>query len=138
MKSIHLRIENDVSALHGLRESVRAFLGSLSAHFDATEMNRVVLAVDEATANIIEHGAVPGSPLLIELEMIEEADCVRFVLRDNGTRFDPTEFPASDPEDYLSSGADGGAGLPIMRQIMEIAYEHANGENRLTLKKKRP
>lgn len=135
MRSAHLRIENDLSALADIRECVRSFLKSVDG-LESTQANRIVLAVDEAAANILEHAAVPDRPLLVELEMTEEADCVRFVLTDNGVVFNPAAAPEVDMNEYASSGAEGGAGLSLVRQIMEVTYRLTQGKNELTLTKR--
>ncbi|HNJ66972.1 MAG TPA: hypothetical protein PKW28_13815, partial [Turneriella sp.] len=62
---IALKISGDLGELKSVREAVRAFLDS-TKHIDLGEdekggldviaQSRIILAIDEAVANIIEHG----------------------------------------------------------------------------------
>ena len=68
-----LRISCDVSELSRVRDELKEFLG---ASFDRIDTNRIILSVDEALANIVEHAYegpefadAPADELIIDLSM---------------------------------------------------------------------
>lgn len=100
---IALKISGDLGELKGVREAVRAFLDSTkhiditedeNAGLDAIQQSRIILAIDEAVANIIEHGFADAASLAgaqISLTMRKEPTLVEFEIRDNGLAFNPLE-----------------------------------------------
>lgn len=117
--------------------TVRSFvLGILGKHkgFKACE-NKIVLAVDEAVTNIIEHGYGKNGQGTIELEAECNSDSFKIVIRNDGKLFDPDQVPRVDLNDHFKQGKRRGLGIFLMRQIMdEIKYRCQNGvKNELTL-----
>lgn len=109
------------------------------AGFGEADVYAVELAVDEACSNIIEH-AYGG-------EGVGDINCtcqitdidLTFVIRDRGRPFEPDSIPEPDfsvPLDQLKSG---GAGLFLMRKMMDdVRFEFTQDEgNTLTLVKHR-
>lgn len=107
----------------------------------ASDINKVVLAVDEAVANTIQHGyegREPGS-----VEVVIDADAERFSIkvRDTGVSYDTAKGIESkadlDLQKHIASGNKRGLGLFIMRKVMdEVSYSSREGErNELTLVK---
>ena len=105
------------------------------------DVNKVVLAVDEAVANTMQHGyegREPGS-----VEVLIEADSQRFTvrIRDNGISYDPAagskKNESIDLPAHIASGNKRGLGLFIMRKVMdEVRYTSREGDiNELTLVK---
>ncbi|MBE7492979.1 MAG: ATP-binding protein [Planctomycetes bacterium] len=105
------------------------------------DINKVVLAVDEAVANTIQHGyegREPGS-----VEIVIDADHERFTIkiRDNGASYDSAKGSEQkaelDLQKHIASGNKRGLGLFIMRKVMdEVTYTSREGErNELTLVK---
>ncbi|MBI2930945.1 MAG: ATP-binding protein [Planctomycetes bacterium] len=118
---------------------VRDFVGRMIRQSRVTreEENKIILAVDEAVTNIIEHGYEPGVEGLIELEV--EADEAQFkvVIRDSGRVFNPESVPNLDMGKHVRAGRRKGLGIFLMRQIMdEVRYRFKDGvKNELTLVK---
>ena len=109
------------------------------AGFDEEAIYSVELAVDEAASNIIEH-AYGG-------ENIGEIKCVcritdaalTITFRDNGSPFKPEDVPDPDVKSPLMERQPGGAGLYLMKKMMdEVRFEFTQGENILTMVKYRP
>ena len=98
----------------------------------------VQMAVDEACANVIEHGY--GE----EEEKGEIALCCKraeddFVvtIRDQGQPFNPEAIPPPDLTRSLAERRNGGLGLYFMRQLMDEVRFHFDTEgNELTMLKK--
>ena len=142
---IALKISGDLNELKGVREAVRAFLASTkhidinedeNAGLDSIAQNRIILAIDEAVANIIEHGFADPSSLAaaqISLSMRKEPKLVEFEIRDNGMPFNPLEH-RPDTEFYYEEGLENGVGL-IALTTLDSAYRRSEEQNILTLKR---
>ena len=88
-----LRVQSDVKNLAEIRRFVRASAESLRV--DADVINEVVLAVDEAAANIILRG-YQGQPGFIEIAVERQGDSLVIHLIDQAPIFDPTQVPPPD------------------------------------------
>lgn len=99
--------------------------------------NKVVLAIDEAISNIIEHAYDAERHDKIEIAVICGPRSMEVVIRDHGTHFDPGTIPEVDMEAHLKSRNKNGLGIFMIRQIMdEIEYSFKEGvENVLRLVK---
>jgi len=128
-----------------VREAVRAFLDS-TKHIDLNEdensgldsiaQSRIILAIDEAVANIIEHGFPDPASLAkaqISLTMRKEPQKVEFEIRDNGIAFNPLE-KKSDTELYYEEGLENGVGL-LALTTLDCQYERTGGQNILLLRR---
>ncbi len=143
---IQLTISGDVSELKGVREAVRAFLDSTKRidlaedadeGLDSIQQSRIILAIDEAVANIIEHGFPDAAALAqaqIRLTMRKTPDHVEFEIVDNGVAFNPLEHK-SDTEFYYEEGLENGVGL-ITLTTLDCTYRRSDeGQNMLTLRR---
>lgn len=142
---IALKISGDLGELKGVREAVRAFLDSTkhiditedeNAGLDAIQQSRIILAIDEAVANIIEHGFADAASLAgaqISLTMRKEPTLVEFEIRDNGLAFNPLEHKPNT-EFYYEEGLENGVGL-IALTTLDSAYERAENQNVLKLRR---
>ena len=143
---ITLKISGDLNELKGVRDAVRAFLDSArhidlgedaGAGLDAIAQSRIILAIDEAVANIIEHGFVDEQSLAgarIELTMRKEPQLVEFEIRDNGVPFNPLDRKP-DTELYYEEGLENGLGLMAL-MTLDCAYKRSDdGQNILLLRR---
>ncbi|MEQ9364699.1 MAG: ATP-binding protein [Leptospirales bacterium] len=136
----NLRISCDVSELSRVREALKDFLG---ASFDRIDTNRIILSVDEALANIVEHsyeGKDGADAPPIDLRMERFPALVRFALEDRGPLFDPTRLPKPNLEEHAKNTNEGGLGVFLYMTLMDRATHEARegGGNRLVLEKKVP
>ncbi|HRP69870.1 MAG TPA: ATP-binding protein [Turneriella sp.] len=141
---ITLKISGDVSELKGVREAIKAFLAKIkteehnalaNVELNALEESRLVLAVDEALANIIEHGYENKTALAeaqISLTMRQNGSDAEFELCDNGVPFNPLEHK-TNTEFYYEEGLEDGLGL-IALTILDTAYERKADQNILRIK----
>jgi serine/threonine-protein kinase RsbW len=90
-----------------------------STGLNKKELYEVLLAVEEACANIIDHAYKGEGRGEIDLtcEPIEEG--FRVILRDQGQPFDPDAIPNPDFSVPLEDLKPGGAGLFLMRKLMD-------------------
>ncbi len=118
---------------------VRDFVGHMvrRSRLSDGEENKIILAVDEAVSNSIEHGY--GNNPTGRIEIGVESDETRFqiVIRDYCKAFDPDTVPNPEMRDHVAAGKKRGRGILLMRQIMnEVRYEDQGGiRNELTLVK---
>lgn len=100
---------------------------------------KLALALEEATANVIQHGfeRMPG-PHHLEVQLDIAADRITAVVIDNGRPFDPSTAPEPDLTLPLEQRDPGGLGiLFIHRMVDRVEYRRADGHNRLRLEKAR-
>jgi anti-sigma regulatory factor (Ser/Thr protein kinase) len=101
------------SELSSVRAFVRDFL--LAVGIEETQIDRLVLGVDEACTNIIRH-AHRGENLPVQLKMQCLEGALEFILRDSGEPFQPSQRPENPRRDSVS----GGFGLIIIEEVFDF------------------
>ncbi len=124
-------------AVSGSLEELRGFCQKiLDIHnIDERIYRQVVLALDEAAANIVEHGYPGGGLKKIEVVIDIQPDRVVIEIRDTGIPFNPLSLQQGPKEKGFSKR---GYGIHLIRQIMdEMGYRRSDqGENILTMIKR--
>lgn len=100
------------------------------AGLNDSEVYAVELAVDEACTNIIEHAyrETFSGEIICSCQPIQQG--LEIVLRDRGQTFNPNSVPDPDPTIPLEQISPRGAGLFLMRKMMdevEFAFDPENG-----------
>ena len=134
--SMHLRLPADGRMLPHTRHAVAGYLQELD--LTAEERHDVVLAIDEACANVIRHAFPDGPPppdeSAIELTAELAKHSVEVVVEDRGVGFDTDviDLRSTTPADAVS-----GRGLQIIRELMTTVEvtTNASGGTRLTMAK---
>ena len=130
---MNLRISADPGELPQVREALTTLADQVG--FEAGEAARIVLAIDEAVANVIKHGygGACSEPIDIHVSAIEEQDRagLRVSIRDFGRQVDPSAICGRDLDDVRP----GGLGVHIIRTVMdEVEYGRADeGGMRVTM-----
>jgi len=108
------------------------------AGLDSKKVYAVKLAVDEACTNIIEHGYGGEGIGQIECSCDIGSDALTIRLRDWGSAFDPTVVPEPNYDVPLENLQSRGAGLFLMRKLMdEVRFNfHGKKGNLLVMVKK--
>ncbi len=122
----------ELSDLAAIRAFVHTTAGSLGARPEAVD--DLVVAVDDAVANVITHGyGGRGGPLEVEVSGDGHEVVVR--LRDRAPLFDPTARPAPDLRVPLGRRAPGGLGIYLARvSVDRMEHRRRRGHgNELTL-----
>jgi serine/threonine-protein kinase RsbW len=116
-KPLRLSVEAEGRALAPMRQALRAWLTELEAH----EVADVVLAVDEAVANAIEHAGLASTEVIVvEGRLVENT--LHFEICDGGVWKEPTANEAR------------GRGLLIMNAVMDdVALVHRDDETRVVM-----
>ena len=107
--------------------------------FSADRAAELVLAVDEAVSNVIEHGFESAGGK-IEVEVVERGDAILVRVIDNAPPFDPTAAIDSNLEmSPLLRDGPGGYGLALVGKLVDQQTYRVteDGRNELSLVKKR-
>lgn len=101
----------------------------------------VLMAVDEACANVIEHaygGMANATTGTVCVTLKTVADSLVITIRDHGRAFDPQSVVRPDVTAPLEKRGDEALGLYLMERLMdsvEFQFDAVNG-NTLTMKKR--
>jgi serine/threonine-protein kinase RsbW len=96
--------------------------------------NKVILAIDEAVANVIEHAYEEKNIGYIDILADIDERKLSFTICDNGKSFKPKLMKKLDIQEFIKSGKKGGLGIFLMRQVMdEVKYTFKNGQNQVCL-----
>lgn len=131
--TVSICIPSDPKQLYLMRRLVQEI--SLAHGFPEEEIQRIVLAMDEACSNVIRYAyeGDPGGDIVIEAGPTEEGLC--FVVIDRGRKPDPDSIQPRSLEDIKP----GGLGTHFIRAVMDqVTYDTSSGPGtRLVLIKKR-
>lgn len=129
-----LTLPNDINTIPQLSEFIESFCDEAGIGMETTmSLN---LALEEAVVNVMDYAYPKDTAGYVNIDVRTDADCVVFVITDNGIPFDPTAMKDVDTTLPLEERSIGGLGIFLTRQIMDdISYERSNDKNILTLKK---
>lgn len=119
---MEIRLLSDPTYLAGARELVLGLSRRLG--FRQDESGRIALAVDEALANVINHGYCRERDkpiwMFIWTQTQSGAPGLRIVIEDEARQIDPESICGRDLDDIKP----GGLGVHIIREVMDSAvYE---------------
>lgn len=123
-------------------EHVRTYVRSaiVSTFLTAVERNGVVLAVDEACANLIAHAADLHEAREIEVAIEITPVDIAIEIRDQSASFDPRGVAQPNMADYFREMRTGGLGIALIKRVMDqIEYIPASADapvNRLIMHKR--
>lgn len=121
---------------------VRDFIADAAKNFgfDEENINKIIMAVDEACTNIIKHAyeSKPGLPIDITVDAEDKKFSV--IIKDKGKHFSPEKVTPPDMKEYLHKYKVGGLGIYLMKTLMdEIKYNIQPGvQNEVKLVKYLP
>ncbi len=134
--TIVIQTPGEMHYLHRIREFVTGI--AEESGINEHDIDNIELAVDEACANVIEHGY--GQDVLnrnITIRM--EIDAAKLVLTiiDQGKQFDPRTKKQPNIDKLIRMKRDGGLGISLIKRTMdEIDYRTTpDGHNELVLTK---
>lgn len=122
---------------------VRAFLQLRlrEVNYTDVELQGILLAVDEACANLIQHAYRGEDTQYISVLVNVSPEAVTIRVYDTAPPFDPANVHLPDMRVYFSEHRRGGLGILIMHHVMDdITYVPGSGpknSNVLTLTKYR-
>ena len=117
---------------------VRRFVAARARNLGIEEpaVSDLVLAVDEAVTNTIQHGYRDAAGR-IEVRIDADDGGIVVHILDDAPTFDPTSVPAPDLNVPIEERAPGGMGLFLVRQLVDgiLHHERPQGGNELILVK---
>jgi serine/threonine-protein kinase RsbW len=123
-----LVVPNDTQYLVSVRKEVTKVVEQSA--FSEKDRKLIIVAVDEAVTNIMEHAYDNDLEGELDIELILEYDATRFevVIRDSGKEFDPRSLEVPNVPEHVKQGSKHGLGIFLIRQIMdEINYNFVQG-----------
>ena len=112
-------------------EHIRKFVSEIakSYGFPETEVDKIELAVDEASANVVNHAYDVREGKEIDVEVKAEKNKFTVVVKDMGKGFDPKKVQLPDMKNYLKTHKVGGLGIHLMKVLMdEVKFDIRPGE----------
>ena len=133
-KERHLVLHNSVDQISQLADFLQEIADEKG--LDASTAMNINLALEEAVTNVIMYAYPEGTDGLVDLEAILRDDSLVFILKDNGTPFDPTAAPEADVTLSAEERNRGGLGIFLVRKIMDtVHYVRSDGQNVLSMTK---
>jgi anti-sigma regulatory factor (Ser/Thr protein kinase) len=132
---LHYHFAAEAANLKDMREQVRGIL--LNNGFDDAEAERVILGLNEACMNIIEHAYGREYHGDIILNITDQGDCLKFDVIDFAPPIDPDQVRPRDLEEIRP----GGLGVHFINEIMdEVQFGTPPGNvgNLLQMRKQKP
>ena len=135
MQSETLTMKNHVREVSRLSSFQKTMFEKMG--IETSLARKIRLAVEEAVVNVIDYAYPVGVEGDIEVCMMTDGKCLKVVITDSGVPFDPTLIEDVDISLSAEERQVGGLGIHLLREIMDsVNYEHLNGRNTLTLKKR--
>jgi anti-sigma regulatory factor (Ser/Thr protein kinase) len=129
--TVRFAMVSDVRYLPVVRGAVGALTAAIG--WDEAECRAIVLALDEAIANIIRHAYRGRADGPIELEFRESADGLEVSMLDSGAAADLSRICARE----TGSDQPGGLGTHIIRDVMDsVSYQRTESGNRFLASKR--
>jgi serine/threonine-protein kinase RsbW len=108
------------------------------AGFEDGVAERLALAVDEATTNVIEHAYGGEHGRTVEIRFDVRGDELRIEVVDTGRMVDPRRMPDVDLGRYVTERRTGGLGVHLMEKIMDsVTFRRSARRNVCCMVKRR-
>ena len=114
---LEVRFPSDTRYLHMVRELARRLAESTG--FDEAEAEKIAMAVEEATTNVLEHAYRGEEGREIEMHFDPEGESLDIQILHDGEPLDEVPMPEFDLDKLVAEHRTGGLGLYIMRQMMD-------------------
>ena len=140
VQSPALVISNDVEEITRVKSLTREYCQCLGC--DKRLTRKVMLAVEEAVANVINYAYPKGELGRIEIDILamppteaQEGD-ITIVITDAGQPFNPLAKQDIDVQQVIDDRQIGGLGIHLYQQLMDnVLYQRTDDKNILTLSK---
>lgn len=131
---IELELKGDLAEVSRLKGEVEAFAEQLGLAADI--QFELIMALEEAVANIINHGQLPPEEGMIRLKIEHQNGVASIELCDNGQAFNPLQGKEPDLKIPFEDREIGGLGIFYLKQMMDsLDYRFVGGQNILHMKK---
>lgn len=113
----------------------------LEKAFDSSDINKIIVGIEEVLVNIIRHGYSHKGHGNIEITCKDcsEKPGIQIIITDKGVPFNPLktgEKAKKNRIDYLEDKMIGGYGISLYIRVLDVvSYERSDGTNVLYLTK---
>jgi len=129
---LNVTLAADRNAVDPVVQSVMEMVRQV--HCESDKYDAIELALTEALANAVVHGAKADPSKIVECDVVcNEDESILIVVRDPGTGFKPGEVP--DPLQGESVYSDHGRGIFLINQLMDEVKFLKNGTEIHMIKK---
>ncbi|MCX7798380.1 MAG: ATP-binding protein [Melioribacter sp.] len=117
----HLTVKSTTENLIKVREFART--AAEECLFHEEDVEKIVLAVDEACTNIIKHAYNYSPEGIIDISIFVDNNKFVISIVDNGESFNPNIVPEPDIREFYKQKKVGGLGMYLMKKLMdEVKY----------------
>ncbi len=135
--NLQLTVKSSPDELKTVREFVETAARQFG--FSRLDIEKIVLATDEACSNIMRHGYDSEPTHAIDISIVTNGRKFTVTLDDNGKSYDLRAHPLPEMKDYFAEHRKGGLGIKIIQMVMdEVDYQTTPAKNRLILTKHLP
>ncbi len=133
-----LIVPNELSCLPAIQAYTQAMAKAVG--FPADDTIRIVLAVEEAVVNVIEHAFDPGEEATFQVTFEPMSTGLRIIVREKGLPFAADEIPVYKPPASIEQAPATGLGsFLIKKSVDEVSFHNMGREgNELQLVKYLP
>ncbi len=125
-ESLRMRLTSDLNEVSKVRQAGEKI--ALAIGFGAEQAAMIMLTIDEALANVIQHGygGQKGRPIdvLIERVCLEGRVGIRVLIRDRAKQVDPASIKGRDLDDVRP----GGLGVHLIKSLMDEVVHRPTGQ----------
>jgi len=114
---LELRFPSNTKYLHMVRELARRIAESTG--FEAAEAEKIAMAVNEATTNVIEHAYHGEEGREIEIHFQPGGESLDIQILHDGDALEEVPMPGFDLDKLVAERHKGGMGIYIMKQVMD-------------------
>lgn len=122
---MEVRFPSDTRYLHMAHQLTKRL--AEASGFGAAEAEKIALAVDEATTNVIQHAYGSEPDHEIEVHFDPRAESLEIVILHDGEALEAPPVPAFDLDRLVAQRKRGGLGLAIMAEMMD-RVEHSTAK----------
>jgi serine/threonine-protein kinase RsbW len=114
---VELRFPSDGRYLHMVHELARRL--AVSTGFEESEAEKIAMAMDEATTNVIQHAYHGATEREIEIHFDPEGESLDITILHDGEGLEDVPIPEFNLGKLVAERRKGGLGLYIMEQMMD-------------------
>lgn len=123
MNSKQIQIKSELSELRKLRKLAENFYQNI---VDEIELDRILLALEEAVSNVILHGYKNFEDGNIQVELSYSDKEILICVKDEAPFFDGNKIKLKK-EEISQNLSHSGLGIFLMKKIMNIQYQPKEG-----------
>src|ERR1051325_646640 len=126
-RTFQLHVPSSTENLSMIREFVVGI--GQRAGFSDSEVAKLVLAVDEACANVIEHAYGSDTTREVTVKATMDGEAVEIKIVDTGRCFEPGQVEQDNLEQLISKRKSGGLGMRLIQSCVdELQYQIIPGQ----------